>query len=173
MVAGSPSPSTGTSWTGPSAPGNLRRWTTRDFGAEDAEWSSADSLAILRAAPGSSASGVSSIYQARSGEESLGVEEITTGVLAMGRGPGGDGLILAIKTGSGQSTLALADEDGRIERLYTGTLDGIVTGVSLSPDGRAAILAIRARGEQPRERSLEPQRVRPAWWHPPADSAGR
>jgi hypothetical protein len=36
---------------------DLRRWTTRDFAAEDAEWVSGDGLTMLGAVPGSTPTG--------------------------------------------------------------------------------------------------------------------
>src|SRR5918996_6647913 len=39
----------------PTGSGNLRRWTTRDFFAEDTEWESDDALMILGAAPSAGA----------------------------------------------------------------------------------------------------------------------
>jgi TolB protein len=130
----------------PVGAGDARRWTTRDFVAEDAEWTSEDSLAILGAASGAvPAEGASSsVYRARSGEGSLGVREIATEVLAMGRGPGGEGLLVAVETGPGESELALLRGSGAVDRIYTSAIGGRVTGLSLSPDGRNAALAVRA-----------------------------
>jgi len=129
----------------PVGTGNARRWTTRDFVAEDAEWTSESSLAILGAVSADEAS--SSVYRARSGEESLGVREVAKEVLAMSRGPGGDGLMVAIQTGPGESELALLRDNGAVDWIYTSAIGGRVTGLSLSPDGRSAALAVRAAGD--------------------------
>ena len=128
----------------PVGTGEARRWTTRDFVAEDAEWTSEDSLAILGAVSAGKAS--NSVYRARSGEESLGVREVAKEVLAMSRGPGGEGLIVAFQIGSGESELALLRDNGAVDRIYTSTVVGRVTGLSLSPDGRSAALAVRTAG---------------------------
>jgi Tol biopolymer transport system component len=128
----------------PVGTGNARRWTTRDFVAEDAEWTSESSLAILGAVSADEAS--SSVYRARSGEESLGVREVAKEVLAMSRGPGGDGLMVAVQTGPGESELALLRDNGAVDWIYTSAIGGRVTGLSLSPDGRSAALAVRAAG---------------------------
>ena len=78
--------------------GEARRWTTRDFVAEDVEWISEDRLAILGTASGAVPADGASVYRARSGEESLAVREVVKEVLAMSRGPEGDGLIVAFRT---------------------------------------------------------------------------
>lgn len=129
-------------------PGDARRWTTRDFVADDAEWTSEDSLAILGTASGAvpADEASSSVYRARSREGSLGVREIATEVLTMSRGPGGEGLLVAIETGPGESELALLRGSGAVDRIYTSAVGGRVTGLSLSPDGRNAALAVRTTG---------------------------
>src|ERR671912_408288 len=54
----------------PTGSGNLRRWTTRDFFAEDTEWESDDALMILGAAPTARTQEISSsLYRARLGED--------------------------------------------------------------------------------------------------------
>ena len=128
----------------PVGTGAVRRWTTRDFVAEDVEWTSESSLAILGVVWGEKSS--SSIYRARSGEESLGVREVDEVVLAMSRGPEGDGLVVAFRAGNGESELALLRDGGAVDRIYTSAVGGRVTGLSLSPDGHKAALAVRAPG---------------------------
>jgi TolB protein len=128
--------------------GNTRRWTTKDFVAEDVEWTSAGGLAILGSAsgPAPAAEAPRSVYRARPGEGSLGVREISSDVLAMSPGPGGEGLIVALRTGRYSSELATLRNDGSIDRIYTSPLGGRVTGLSLSPDGRRVALAVRTSG---------------------------
>ena len=135
----------------PVGTGNTRRWTTKDFVAEDTEWVSEGSLAIFGAASGAVPAGEApageaprSVYRARSGEQSLGVEEVATKVLAMSPGPGGEGLIVAARLGPHGSELSLLRDSGALDRIYTSAVDGHITGLSLSPDGRRAILAVRA-----------------------------
>jgi Tol biopolymer transport system component len=130
----------------PVGTGEARRWTTRDFVAEDAEWTSDDRLAILGAASGAAPADGASVYSARSGDESFAVREVVNEVLAMSRGPGGS-LIVAFRTGPGKSGLALLRESGAVDQIYTSTVGGRVTGLSLSPDGRSVALAARTAGD--------------------------
>jgi dipeptidyl aminopeptidase/acylaminoacyl peptidase len=132
----------------PVGTGDARRWTTKDFVAEDAEWTSGGGLAIFGAASGPVPADEASrsVYRARSGEGSLGVREIATDVLAMSPGPGGEGLIVAFQTGSYQSEVALLRDSGAVDRIYTSVVEGRVTGISLSPDDRKAALAVRTAG---------------------------
>ena len=128
--------------------GDTRRWTTKEFVAEDVEWTSAGGLAILGSAsgPAPAAEAPMSVYRARPGEGSLGVREISTDVLAMSPAPGGEGLIVALSTGRYRSELAMLRNDGAVERIYTSPVGGRVTGLSLSPDGRSVVLAVRTAG---------------------------
>ena len=128
--------------------GDTRRWTTKEFVAEDVEWTSAGDLAILGSASGPppAAEAPRSVYRARPGEGSLGVMEISTDVLAMSPAPGREGLIVALSTGRYRSELATLRNDGAVERIYTSPVGGRVTGLSLSPDGRSVVLAVRTAG---------------------------
>ena len=117
--------------------GEARRRTTRDFVVEEAEWTG-DVLTVLGAAGG----GSSSLYQASSGEGSLGVQKIAAQVLAFSPGPGEGRSIAAFRTGPRESGLALLRGD-EVERVYRGVVGGTVTGVSPSPDGRKVALAVR------------------------------
>jgi WD40 repeat protein len=128
--------------------GDVRRWTTKNFVAEDAEWTSEGSLAILGAAPdriGSPVGTSRSVYQAHPGEGSPAVKEVVTEVLAMA--PKGEGLIVALGIGHRESGLALIRGSGGIDRIYASVIEGRVTGISLSPDGRSAVLAVRTFGD--------------------------
>ena len=136
--------------------GGVRRWSTKDFVAEEAEWTSESSLAIFGLAPSSVAEAGSpvgrdeasrSVYRARSQEGSLDVEEIATGILAMSPGPEGKGLIVVLEIGSYEARVALLDDGGMVDRFYTRAIEGRVTGISLSPDGRKVVLAARRPGD--------------------------
>src|SRR5829696_950068 len=82
----------------PTGSENLRRWTTRDFFAEDAEWESDDALMILGAAPSAGAQEMSSsLYRARLGEDSLELKSVENDVSAVGTGEGR--LIFALGSG--------------------------------------------------------------------------
>jgi Tol biopolymer transport system component len=132
----------------PLGTGDTRRWTTRNIVAEDAEWISGDGLAIFGASSGSAPGGEAprSVYRTRPGEGSTGVKEVATGALAMSPGPGGEGLIVTTETGPYESELALLHDSGAVDRIYTNAIGGRVTGLSLSPDGRRAVLAARTAG---------------------------
>jgi Tol biopolymer transport system component len=128
--------------------GDLRRLTTRDFVAEDAEWTSESSLAIFGSSSSSVPEASRSVYRARFQEGSLDVEEVAKKVLAMSPGPDGEGLIVALETGSYRSNLALMQSNGMLDRFYTTPIEGRVTGISLSPDSRRVALAARTSGDR-------------------------
>ena len=122
--------------------GTVRRWTTRDFVAEKAEWTGGG-LAILAAASREGAPG--KLYGSRADEGSLGVEEVAAEVLAMGLGPEGAGLAVARETGPGESELAPV-VGGRVGRPYAEVSGGLISSFSFSPDGRRAVVAVRPPG---------------------------
>jgi TolB protein len=130
--------------------GDLRRWTTRDFGAEEAEWTSEGSLMILAADSMGDATGPSeaskSVYRTRPEEGSPAIEEVAPNVLAMSPSLGGEDLVVALETGSHDSVLVLMRPNGRIDRVYSSTIEGHVTSISFSPDSRKAALAVRTAG---------------------------
>jgi Tol biopolymer transport system component len=121
---------------------DLRRWTTRDFTAEDTEWISEDTLMILGAAsPSGTEETPRSLYRARANEDSLELERVEKDVSAIG--PGRGGLIFALGRGAAESGLALMRGNGEVRRLYSESIKGRVASLSLSPDGDAAVLAVR------------------------------
>lgn len=132
---------------------DFQRRTTRDFGAESVEWiSSGEELAIL----GESLSTIPSargdtgfVYRTDSGQEPLGIAAVAEDALAMSKTPGGGGLLIARKTGPSESVLAAAGEDGWLREIYDERVEGTVTGMSVSPDGRKALLAVRRPGKSP------------------------
>src|SRR5918911_2456848 len=82
----------------------LRRWTTRDFIAEDTEWISEDTLMILGAAPPSGTEETPSpLYRTRADEDSPDLEKVDKEVSALG--PGRGGLIFALGRGAFESGL--------------------------------------------------------------------
>ena len=126
--------------------GAVRRWTKGDFVAEDAEWTSEGSLAIFGSSSTAGTDEASgSLYRTRSQEGSLEVEEVATEVLAMSPAPEGEGLIAAQETGPHESELALMQSNGTMDRPDTKPIEGRITGISLSPDGRRVALVARRR----------------------------
>jgi Tol biopolymer transport system component len=123
-----------------------RRWTTRDFTAEDTEWISKDTLMILGAAsPTGTEETPSSLYRARAEGDSLELERVEKDVSAMGTGRGG--LILARGRGAFESRLALTRGNGDVRRLYSESIKGRVASLSVSPDGDEAVLTVRPPGD--------------------------
>lgn len=116
------------------------RWTTRDFAAEDAEWTGDEALTVLGATDG----GPGSLYRT-SGEASLAVEKIASGVLAVGPGPERGQVLVALEFGRYEGGIALL-QDGRVERIYEGVVGGRITGLFPSPDGEKVALAVRPAG---------------------------
>lgn len=121
--------------------GEVRRRTTRDFVAEEAEWTGDGVLTVL-GSPGEARRGAGSLYRASSDEGSLAVQEIAKRILVFGRGSGEDRLVAALRADRQESSIALLN-GGEVERVYTGPVEGTVTGLSLSPDGRKVVLAVR------------------------------
>jgi TolB protein len=123
----------------------LRHRTTRDFGAQEIEWASGDSLAILSADLSKRDGTSSAIYRTRQGDEILSVDEVSTSVLAMSPLPDG-GLLIAREEGASTSALATTDDGGQVSQTYPSLVQGKVSGLSVSPDGDKAVLAMRAEG---------------------------
>jgi Tol biopolymer transport system component len=133
----------------PTGSEDLRRWRTTDFIAEDTEWVSDDTLMILGAAsasPSGKRETSRSLYRARAGEDSLGLERVGKGVLAII--PYREGLVFALGSGTNESGLALTRGNGEVRRLYTRPINGRVVSLSLSPDGEEAVLAVRPPGDR-------------------------
>ena len=131
----------------PTGSGNLRRWTTRDFFAEDTEWESDDALMILGAAPSAGAQEMSSsLYRARLGEDSLELKSVENDVSAVGTGEGR--LIFALGSGAQESWLAMTRGGRKIDRRYSKPIEGRVAYLSLAPDGERAVLAVRPPGDR-------------------------
>ncbi|MDQ3316408.1 MAG: hypothetical protein M3522_03630, partial [Actinomycetota bacterium] len=118
----------------------VTRWTTRDFVAEEAEWTGDEALTVL----GATDSGSGDLYRTY-GEASLGLEKTASGVLAVSPGPGRRQVLLALKLGRGEGGIALL-QGGRVERVYKGIVGGRITGLFPSPDGEKVALAVRPAG---------------------------
>ena len=125
----------------------VTRWTTRDFAADEAEWAGDDAMTVLGGADevaGTSDGRPKALYRA-SGEGSLGVEKIASGILSLSTGPNREQILLAQRVGPGESGIALLRE-GRVERIYAGRVEGRITGLFPSPDGERVALAVRPAG---------------------------
>ncbi|CAA9458855.1 MAG: hypothetical protein AVDCRST_MAG58-2031 [uncultured Rubrobacteraceae bacterium] len=131
----------------PTGSEDLRRWTTRDFIAEDTEWESNDTLMILGAAPPSGGKEISSsLYRTRAREDELELETVEKEVSAIS--PNREGLIFAFGGAPNESRLALTRGGGKINRLYNRPIRGRVAALSVSPDGEEAVLAVRPPGDR-------------------------
>ena len=130
----------------PTGSGGSRRWTTRDFVARDAEWTSDDTLAVLGTAS-HSGEATNSLYRASASEDSLQLEKVAEGVLAMSPDPERGGLIFALESGADGSRLALTRRGGKVYRPYPDPIEDRIAALSLSPDGDQAVLAVRPRGD--------------------------
>ena len=131
----------------PTDSGDQRRWTTRDFFAEDTEWVSENTLMILGATQPTKTEEISSsLYKALAREDSLGLEKVGKEVLALGRGR--EGLVFALGSNTHESGLALVRGDGRVYRPYTRPIKGRVAALSPSPAGDDGVLAVRPPGDR-------------------------
>ena len=135
----------------PAGVGESRRWTATDFVAQDTEWTSGARLTMLGAEVGPAASspaeeGQRSVY--RTGEGPSDLEKLASGVLAMSPGPPDKGgLVLALGDGSYESRIVLTRESGEVDLVYGRAVEGTVTAISPSPDGRELALAVRPPGD--------------------------
>lgn len=137
----------------------LRRVTGEDLRAEHAEWLSDGALAVLgtkKADKSAEASAPSSLFVARGEETSPDDRELVERVGAMGALPGGAGVIAAAEMPPPkesaeekiQSRLVLVEGSEEPVEFYPGSIEGRVTGLSVSPDGSRAVLAVlRGGGE--------------------------
>jgi len=130
---------------------DLRRWTTKDFGAEEIEWVD-DGLTILGQDepadggvdhPHEENPAGHTVYRTLPEEGSLDVADVVDEVLTIGPGPQGNSLMVALQTGKFGSNLVLVGDDGRVERAYTEPVGGRVTGFSVSPEGNRAVLSVQ------------------------------
>lgn len=122
------------------ATGTSVRRTTRDFGADTVDWSnSGDGLVISSI---SEADGGFSFYRTSGGDRDLNVQPIFEGALAVEDIPGETDLLVAFE-GEAESSLARLQKNGEPDRLFTRTVDGDVTGISLSPSGEQAAISVR------------------------------
>lgn len=132
---------------------NFERKTTKDFTARRVIWTPAgNGLAILgadsRSNPaGALSSGGLGLYKTDQGEGSLEISRIVAGVRAMAAGPpDSQWVLLALENGGSGSGLAIMDSGGDVQP-YAAEVEGEITGISISPDGRQAVLAVRSAAD--------------------------
>lgn len=120
----------------------VRRQTTRDFGARKIAWmSSGERLSILAGgSPGS-------IYSTTL-DGSLSVDKLASDITSMTPIPGSDSVLIALQVQANKSRLATAKPNGKIEK-YGGLVDGEITGVSLAPGEDRAIISVQRPGAEP------------------------
>jgi len=137
------------------------RRTKGGFGAERAEWLSGENLAVLgRETAGEStengAEGPVPLFLTRPGDAPgipPGLLEISEEVGAVDADPEGEALFaaaeapLAIGAAPSEGSKLLVVKGRGQVRFYPGTIPGRVNGLSVSPDGREAVLAL-APGEE-------------------------
>ncbi|CAN5652806.1 hypothetical protein BH24ACT22_BH24ACT22_03100 [soil metagenome] len=129
---------------------DFERRTTKDFETRAVAWTaSGDGLVILGADSGSSASSPDSsddslgVYKTVEDGGSLEISRVRNGVQAMAAGPPDAGwILLAIDSGDAKSRLALMESGGDVQT-YDAEIEGKVAGISVSPDGNEAVLAVR------------------------------
>lgn len=127
----------------------IHRWTTKDFGAQRAEWVANGRLLVLRQeSPQGSKSGEGkeapvSIYGTLPGKNSFEVRKLISGALAASKSLREGRMLIALETSRYESGMSLIRGNGGVERAYTDLVGGHVTGISLSPDGKRAALAVQ------------------------------
>lgn len=122
------------------ATGASERQTTRDFGAADVDWSnSGDGLTISSISEEDEGF---SFYRTSGDDRDLNVQPVFEGALSVEDIPGETDLLVAFEDGA-ESGLALLQKSGEPDRLFTRTIDGDVTGISLSPNGEQAAISVR------------------------------
>ena len=131
---------------------SLPRDTAISTGAEHVEWLPDESLAALRPEVGTKAR--STLLGAQPGESSE-ARKLLDGGLATCSPPTGEAVVAAVvadsRTGSPgerpESKLTLVRSSEQPAELYPRIVKGAVTGLSISPDGREAALAVRRNSE--------------------------
>ena len=133
---------------------DLRRRTAEGFFATSTDWLTAKNLAVLGPGSGRDSSmqetEAGSLFVARPGETSTAT--LVEGVQATGAQASGGSMVAAVETRGTQDpavALVRVRAGGSVARSYPLALRGRVTGLSLSPNGREAAMAVRiASGEE-------------------------
>lgn len=123
--------------------GERRRLTAMNFGAERAEWLSPSSLVMRRTEPTSVEPETGSVYITNPADSARSVDQEASDTLTITPASRDGGVIAAIENESSDSFLArLRGRDGE-DMVYDSRIEGLVTGLSLSPDGGKAVLCVR------------------------------
>ena len=129
---------------------DFERKTTKDFEARTVAWTpSGDGLSILGSDAQSNPtearfSEALGLYKTTRGEASLQLSRVATGVQAMAPGPpDSQWMLSAIEDGDSKSRLALVESGGNMQP-YGTAVEGEITGISVSPKGDQAILAVKS-----------------------------
>lgn len=131
--------------------GETRRLTTTDLDAESVEWASGETLSILDVADEpSEEAGI--VYVSDAADASLQVRQASEGALAMT--PVAGGVLVALRDSGGESRLSFVAASGE-ERVVADGIEGTVTGLSVSPDGETALLAVRGAGASHELRAVD------------------
>jgi Tol biopolymer transport system component len=126
--------------------GEPSRWTPRDFGATEIEAHTGETMLLL-GEDGENAE-VETLYEALGNDgDSPEVSEISPDILAAEQLGESDAVLAAIRDGSEGSEISVVRKDG-VGRSFGEPIEGSVTGLSLSPNQRRAVLAVAPPGEE-------------------------
>lgn len=122
--------------------GETQRWTARDLGATEIEAHDGQSITLVA---GNAESNTTGTLYTSLGGDSPEVSEAAAEVLAAESL--GESTLAAIRDGSDSSVVSLVRDDG-IGRSFGDPVEGIVSGLSLSPSQSRATLAVAPPGEE-------------------------
>ena len=142
-----------------------RRTPPSEFSAEVAEWLPDESLVVLGSEEGDTKTPLtpSSLFVAQkddsSSDDSSTVRNLSERAGAAGAAPGSQLVVTAVVASPTEespeellrSRLMLLWDSGDPVKIYLGHIEGYVSGLSVSPDGRGAVLAVRRNAEGQRQ----------------------
>lgn len=128
---------------------DFERQTTRDFNATRVEWVFSEKGLFLLGSGKSEAPAQEkgfSLYRTLPGDSgSLGLEKLQENTLAISSTADKRNLIAAYRSSPNESRLALVRRDEKRPLTYPRSIEGTVTGLSVSADGAHAALAVREK----------------------------
>ena len=141
---------------------DLPRTASNDLGTEQTDWLPDESLAVLRPEDGATSRDAGTLPTpgalfAASPDGSSAPRKLLGGVLAAGALPGGEAVAAAVAVApttdssgeSSRSRLVLVRGAEQSMKVYLRNVKGAVTGLSVSPDGEEAALAVRHETGEP------------------------